>query len=352
VGQPQELPHHLSSAGLSPLAMPPPATPAQRRLALRTFKQRGYVVQVGALEHVLDAYAEECGGGGDLALPSFLDRVLDALARAQARADDAAMLTANAAAAAVARVRADSDRAAGAPAAALELVDLFALPRWHGSAGRNGGVGGSEAEADASAGDASAPSPRLDAPPSAKARLFRTRYELILEKTLRNPRFTPPATRTLVSAAGAKSPYLQLTAIDSLQGSRGDKLVLGMLTQLEEGSWYLEDLNGSVQVALSEAHTTAGLHTDSSFVIVQGALVDQHSAEGDAVRPIFNVFAMGTPPQEQRSLSMQALGKDANLFGGSFDPSAHDSLLALQQGATDAMFLILSDVCLDNPRVT
>jgi DNA polymerase epsilon subunit 2 len=297
-------------------------TPAQRRIALRTFKQRGYVVQVGAIEHILDTFAA-CETDDNF--PAFLDRVLDALLRLAT----ASILSAKAAETAVAHVTADIARNAGTPAAALELVDLFSLPR------RRSGAGSEVI---------------LDAPPEAKALLFRARYEMILEKTLRNPRFTPPATTATATSGSAKSPYLQLTAIDSLQGTRGDKLVLGMLTQLEEDTWYLEDLNGSVQVDLSEAHTTAGLHTDSSFVIAQGELVD-FPAPGDAMQSIFKVFAMGTPPLEPRDTSMQALGKDANLFGGRFDPTAHESLLVLEQNAADSMFLIVSDVYLDNPRV-
>jgi DNA polymerase epsilon subunit 2 len=328
----------------------------EKRAALKAFKQRGYVVQVGALERVLggfDAVRDEFADVGGR--PAFLERVLDALARSTAMGDDgASMLTVAAAADAVDRVCTDLHRASGARATALELVDVFNVPSPARSRRAAAGASGRGSGAQGNA--------TLDARPEAKAELFRARYELLLAKTLRNPRFTPPASSVVAtgntgvgSATGAaKSPYLQLTAIDSLRGTRGDRLVLGMLTQLEEGSWFLEDLNGAVEVDLSEAHTTAGLHTDSSFVIAQGQLVESdgdRSSRADVDSRIFKVFAMGTPPLEDRDASIQALGKEANLFGGRYDQADEASMKAVEDAAADAMIVILSDVFLDDPRV-
>ncbi len=119
-----------------------------------------------------------------------------------------------------------------------------------------------------------------------------------------------------------------------------------MLTQLEEGSWYLEDLHGSIKVDLSQAHVTAGFHTECSFVIAQGRHVEADSGES-----IFQISAMGTPPLELREDSLSALGKEANLFGGNFDSSQMSTLLKMEQEDANAMILLLSDVALDNPRV-
>ena len=46
--------------------------------------------------------------------------------------------------------------------------------------------------------------------------------------------------------------------------------VLGMLTQLEEGRWYLEDEKGNIPVDLSGATRTAGLFTEGVIVVARG----------------------------------------------------------------------------------
>lgn len=349
-----------------------------KRAVLKAFKQRGYVVQVGAIEPVIAGFEaavrdEDDGGEDDDEghtirdrLTAYLDRVIGAVSAVQ---DDSSMLTSAVTFAAVERVHVDLERERGSCEGALELIDIFTVPlplrsrrTLHDRAG--GGCGGAHMRAV------------VDAKPSVKADLFRTRYELLHGKTLRNPRFTPPSSSVVLGgAAGAGggkvkgSPYLQLTAIDSLRGTRGDRLVLGMLTELEEGSWFLEDLNGSVEVDLSEAHVTPGMHTESSFVIAQGRLLDDDEVGGDGgggggggekkgdvedgARPIFKVFAMGTPPMEERSGSIQALGKDvANLFGGrSYSDTDEAAIAALEKEAVETMFVVFSDVFLDNPRV-
>lgn len=39
--------------------------------------------------------------------------------------------------------------------------------------------------------------------------------------------------------------WLKLETIDSLLGTRGEKTLLGVITQVEEGRYYLEDLTGA-----------------------------------------------------------------------------------------------------------
>lgn len=325
--------------------------PSNRRTALRVLKRHGYVVQVGALERILEGYDELLAAGHGEEMSVYLNLVMDAVAKASVLEDaEASILSLGTASNAVERVQDDANRASGAGPAALELVDIFSVPL--PARARKAGTG--RRQALKTTGYAV-----LDAMPEAKAELFRARYDLVLQKTLRNPRFTPPASSLLSSHAGAGSkkgksgsPFLQLTAIDSLRGTHGDRLVLGMLTQLEEGSWFLEDLNGSIEVDLSEAHTTAGLHTDTSFVIAQGELMDAETGEGvNEEREIFKVFAMGTPPLEEREKTLKGLGREAHLFGGRYDYSDEDSILELEQAAVDAMIVILSDVFLDDSRV-
>lgn len=288
--------------------MPPQSAAAERRRALRAFKQRGYAVHVNALEAVLTAYR----GSEYDDLNDFLSHVFEHLSRAGATSD--AIVSASVAAEAAAHVaRRDAARAVRA----LQIIDAFSVP----------GGGGALAGA-----------------PDAKAALFRERYELVRGQTMRNERFTPPASGLLAANAGANA-YLQLTGVESLPGARGSRLVLGMLAQMEEGVWYLEDIHGNVRVDVSKARVTAGLHTECSFVVAHGELDEEEAAA------VFRVAAMGTPPLENREDSVAAIGSAVNLFGGTYNAAEVADLVKREQEEEDAMILLLSDVHLDSVRV-
>lgn len=308
-------------------------SPLARRKALRTFRQRGVVVHVGALEHLFSAYETL----PDLEFPDFLDSVFDLLGRADGATDG--ILTPQLAEFIAARLRRDSDRKDGLATATAEVIDIFAVPSWESAsqASANAFFAGKRVTAPGK--------PIIDASAPEKANMFRTRYELIRGKTLRNEKFAPPASGLLSFAK--PSSYFRLTGIESLPGSgTTERLVLGMLTQLEEGTWFLEDLNGVIRLDLSQANVTRGLHTECSFVIVQGRYI-----EIDGEEPYFQVTAMGTPPAEKREASLTAMSKNPNLFGGQIDASESASLLKMEKEAVDTIFLFLSDVALNNSKV-
>ena len=304
----------------------------ERRKALRALKQRGIVVHVGALEQIYSVFLE-CA---QEEFPSFLNKVFEFLSRPDGAVDG--ILTEKLAITIAEKLQREIQRFDQKNDAVIDVIDAFSVPLWRPTsrALSNTGSAGSTVKAP--------DSPNVDASAKTKAEMFRLRYELILSKTMRNPQFRPPTTGILTSSK--KSPYFQLTGVESLQGTKGERLVLGMLTQLEEGKWFLEDLHGTVRVDLSNVTCTAGLHTESSFVIAQGILVDSNNSEA-----VFQVSAMGTPPLELRENSIESLGKDANLFGGQFDFSQQTQLLELEKGAEDKAFLFLSDVALDNSIV-
>lgn len=303
-----------------------------RRKALRAFKQRGILVHVGALEQLYAAYDE--GNTGTFA--EFIDRSFDLLSRPDGAVDG--ILTKELATSVGDRLKRDNQRNDGELTASLDVIDVFTVPQWRPiSVGSSTSTAGSIVKTHKK--------PFVDASPIAKSDMFRARYDLMRSKTLRNDRFKPPLSG--VSATARKSTYFELTGVESLPSRKGDCLVLGMLTQLEEGAWFLEDINGAVRLDLSQASVTAGLHTDGSFVIAQGVFVD----EGNDVGPTFHVSAMGTPPLELRESSIDVLGKDANLFGGHFDFSCSERLLQIEIQAEDSVFLFISDVSLDKPRV-
>ena len=58
-----------------------------------------------------------------------------------------------------------------------------------------------------------------------------------------------------------KDTYLQLTEIKALLGGVGQtKTVMGFISQLEDGQYYIEDLSGALKVDLSQAMTAAGFY--------------------------------------------------------------------------------------------
>lgn len=303
-----------------------------RRKTLRAFKQRGIIVHVGAIEQLYAAYNEVNTG----TFADFIDRSFDLLSQPDGAVDG--ILTKALAASVGDRLKRDNQRNDGELTASLEVIDAFTVPQWRpNSTGSNTSTAGSIIKTHRK--------PLVDAAPIAKSNMFRARYDLVRSKTLRNDRFKPPLSG--VSTTARKSAYFELTGVESLPSRKGDCLVLGMLTQLEDGVWYLEDTNGAVRLDLSQANVTAGLHTDGSFVIIQGVLVDDNDESG----PTFHVSAMGTPPLELRENTIDMLGKDANLFGGHFDFSCAERMLQVETQAEDSVFLFISDVSLDKPRV-
>lgn len=306
--------------------MPPASAASERRKALRSFKQRGYVVHVDALEAVLRAFRSSEHNE----LSAFLEAVFEHLSRPGVTHDS--IVSANVASEVLGRIACQEPQVDGdAVGATIEVIDAFKVPRWRPHA-KSAGVQHIESERG------------IAGAPNAKAMMFRFRYQLVQAKTLRNARFTRPASGLLAHSRAAA--YLQLTGIESLPGTHDDRFVLGMLTQLEEGKWYLEDEHGNVRIDLSEAAITSGLHTECSFVIAQGRYDDG----GDDHEPVFRVSAMGTPPLERREESLAAVGKASNLFGGSFDNTDLPTLLAKERQSSDAI-VILSDFHLDSARV-
>ena len=162
------------------------------------------------------------------------------------------------------------------------------------------------------------------------------------QRVLRNPLFSRPLNQ---GATGKAREYVQLTPLDSLIGAGGHKCLVGMLTQVEEGVFYLEDLNAKIPLDLSNAATTEGFFTEGCVVLAEGELEDG----------VFRVSMMGFPPPEARKKTLATLG--GQMSGGNLDaigvtsPQDRAQLEALEAASTDAMFVLLSDVHLDRPEV-
>ena len=69
---------------------------------------------------------------------------------------------------------------------------------------------------------------------------------------------------------------MQLTPLQSLVGSTGTKYVLGFISQLEDGRFFLEDSTTQILLDLSQVtkdNVTTGLFTENSFVVVEGQVL-------------------------------------------------------------------------------
>uniref|UniRef100_A0A8C4E504 DNA polymerase epsilon subunit n=1 Tax=Dicentrarchus labrax TaxID=13489 RepID=A0A8C4E504_DICLA len=184
------------------------------------------------------------------------------------------------------------------------------------------------------------PAPSLCGLAKDKAELFRERYTILQQRIHRHELFTPPAIGAVVEEGQNK---FQLKTIEALLGSTsklGEVIVLGMVTQLKEGKFYLEDPSGTVQLDMSKFHN--GLYTESCFVLAEGWYEDS----------VFHVNGFGFPPTEPSSGTRAYYG-NMNFFGGPSTTSVKASakLKQLEEENEDAMFVIVSDVWLDSVEV-
>ncbi|XP_046995901.1 DNA polymerase epsilon subunit 2 isoform X1 [Schistocerca americana] len=181
--------------------------------------------------------------------------------------------------------------------------------------------------------------PKLFDSAEEKAQLFRYRYILLHQRTARHELFTP-------SAVGSnETQKFTLRPVDYfLSSSRkvDDAVVMGLLTQLKEGKYYLEDTTGTLQLDLSETRYHTGLHVEGCFVLAEGWYEDR----------VFHVNGMGFPPPESSRISRDYFG-NMNTFGGPSSKSLKLSkkLLKIEEENEDATIVFIADVWLDNVKV-
>ncbi|XP_061700930.1 DNA polymerase epsilon subunit 2 isoform X2 [Syngnathoides biaculeatus] len=186
------------------------------------------------------------------------------------------------------------------------------------------------------------PAPSLCGVARDKAELFRERYTILQQRTRRHELFTPPV---IGAAVVPNQNKFQLKTVEALLGSTsklGGVIVLGMITQLKEGKFYLEDPTGTVELNMSKAQFHNGLYTECTFVLAEGRYEDS----------VFHVNGFGAPPVEPSSATRAYFG-NVNFFGGPSTTSVKASakLKQLEEENEGAMFVLVSDVWLDSVEV-
>lgn len=109
---------------------------------------------------------------------------------------------------------------------------------------------------------------KILAKPSLKPGYLRNRYAMLLQKTQRHELFSP----VIVEKAEEVKKFKLLFVENLLSNSSvKEAVVLGLLTQLTEGKFYIEDPTGSVLLDLSAAKFHSGFFCEGCFVLAEGS---------------------------------------------------------------------------------
>ena len=116
--------------------------------------------------------------------------------------------------------------------------------------------------------------------------MFRDRYRLIKQRLQRHAFFR---------STNEEGQGIKLPAIKTRLGQEGESFVfLGMLSQLKEGRYWLEDLDDRVELDLSAVESRMGFFTETCYVLVDGVYMDDGRLQ---------VTQIAMPPCEKRQTS-------------------------------------------------
>lgn len=176
-------------------------------------------------------------------------------------------------------------------------------------------------------------------PASARAEFLIDRYTMLWQRTCRHELFSAS-----IPGITTDSKKFQLRKIETLLASTTVKevVVLGMLAQLKENKFYIEDPTGAVPIDLSAVQFHNGFFCEGCFVLIEGSYTDG----------ILKASGMGFPPIEEASSSRAYFGS-LNTWGGRSKTILKNSnrLLEIERANTDATIVFLADCWLDDPAV-
>jgi DNA polymerase alpha/epsilon subunit B. len=340
-----------------------------KKQVLNAFKKRGLSLSPAALNAVLNLLSYGSGGNDNEEATSILNSLLDEIKDRLMDSSDSSLIVSREL---LEQVVAGMTRdASDVMDEAMQLLDLNSgVPRLHydlmkkgfslldsssSSSSRSGGGGGT----DSSGGFFGDAEDKVD--------MFLQRYALIYQRLMRQENFRPKLTtgvsyNAILSdddnddddddkdendpskKARGSNEQVKITPLEGLLGSKGTKILLGMIVQVEEGRYYLEDPTAQIPIDLSRADIySGGFVTENSICLVEGEMQDG----------ILVVERIGQPIYETRKDAIQAIGlQNSDLFGAI--PTLSE-LSRLQQEEVrhgqDGMFVLLSDVYLDDPGV-
>ncbi|KAJ3669482.1 hypothetical protein LUZ60_011432 [Juncus effusus] len=295
------------------------ADSGMKKKVQRKFKMRGFTLKVGALDEVLSFLSR---------FPDEEDEALDILIDEIDKGSSESSILDKEAVQRVVSVLLDAQAAvdpavpAGSSRTALRVIDAFVVPKFHYDPIKNvfyEHTGRLPIHGEA----------------QNKASLYRDRYQLLLQRLSRDKYFSRPAFAT----ESLEDENCEITAIQSLIGCKGRRWIMGVISQLEERQFYLEDLTAAVPIDLTNTKITSGFFAENTVIVAEGELQPNG---------IFQVNTCGFPPIEDRETSLSLL-RGLDFFGaGTISPEETVRLSELEERAVNDMFVILSDVWLDN----
>eukprot|EP00258_Populus_trichocarpa_P021962 XP_024437981.1 DNA polymerase epsilon subunit B [Populus trichocarpa] len=298
-----------------------------RKLIQKKFKIRGYTLKIDALDQIL-SFTNRFLGAEDEALDLLLDHLQSQSQKLGVRSSilDKEPVSRAITALLEADDAVDEDfianGAVSSSTSAIRVIDAFLIPKFRYDPIKkqfHEHTGGLHIHGDA----------------SAKAALYKDRFLLLYQRVLRDSHFSKPAFHTEMSHYGS----CEIAPIQSLVGQMGRRWVMGVISQLEDGHFYLEDLTASVEIDLSKAKVTTGFLSENTIVVAEGEML---------VNGIYQVITCGFPPLEERDKSLKSLAQHDFFGGGTLTKEETLRLAELEKRSLNDMFVILSDIWVDS----
>jgi len=192
------------------------------------------------------------------------------------------------------------------------------------------------------------PKPSIISSPKEKATIFRERYNIILQRLLRNDLFQSYPTHAIPQHQTAG----KLSSIKNLLGRRNQHFLLfGLLTRSPSGVLSLSDTDATISLDLTDAMSAGGIFAPGIFVIVDGKYTDNN---------IFRVHTIVLPPSERREISKKVFGhvdflgaREAGVKGGlvPVEREYEKFLVKAERAAGGIRIVFAGELNLDQPRV-
>ncbi|KAG2331878.1 hypothetical protein Bca4012_018550 [Brassica carinata] len=283
-----------------------------RKKIQKKFKTRSYDLKIDALNSIL-AFAEQFPGDDD---GEAIDLLLDHL---QMQNLNSSVVDAESVQGVINLLLGAND-AAEEPtfnASSLAVIDAFLVPKYRYDSVRKQFIEHTS-------------SLPVHGEASAKTEVYRERFNLLLQRVSRDELFTRPA----FDPEKSQFDNCEISPIQSLVFQMGRKWVMGVISQLEDGHFYLEDLSASYKI-------TTGFFTENTIIL----------AEGEMQNGIFKVINCGFPPLEDRKKTLKT-HSGYDFFGsGTLTKEEKNRLKELERQAENETFVILSDIWLDDEEV-
>jgi len=292
-----------------------------RRNVIRAFKVRGLTLQATALDGMMSVLAQEQTSAQHV-LKAIVEELVDRTVASSQKVITKTLL---------ATVVADMSRnAKDVNDEALQLLDAFETPRLQYDTTRKQFTLMTEGKEKRS----------LFGAPEDKVDMFAQRFALIQQRILRQDLFRPK----LISSNGRgastddRNVTHSITPLESMLGRHGVRFLLGMIVQVDEGNYFLEDASAQVPLFLDDAMVlTDGFITENCIVLVEGEMVDG----------VLHVHRIGNPIIEDRAESLDSIGLQQTDIFGCMSTIAQLEDIREQEQEHDGMFVILSDLHLD-----